>query len=128
MHTRRAMNRASPDITDRTFIELAEISREMRVASTPLAKLHPYSAGQGRRRKWDVLRPLGDLRMKKVLLSAAGLAVLASPAFAADLPARTTYPVKAPAMVAPVYDWSGFYVGINGGGGWNSNCWTETSF
>ena len=66
--------------------------------------------------------------MKKVLLSAAGLAALGAPAFAADLPARTSYPVKAPAMVSPVYDWSGFYIGINGGGGWNRNCWTETSF
>jgi outer membrane immunogenic protein len=48
--------------------------------------------------------------MKKLVLAGAALAALiASPAMAADLP------VKAPPIVAPVYDWTGFYVGINGG-------------
>jgi outer membrane immunogenic protein len=37
-------------------------------------------------------------------------------ATAADLPARTY--TKAPAMADPVYNWTGFYIGINGGGGW----------
>src|ERR1700743_3228120 len=41
------------------------------------------------------------------------------PAFAADLPpSPTTF--KAAAM-APGYDWSGFYAGLNGGGGWGSS-------
>ena len=26
-------------------------------------------------------------------------------------------------MIAAVYDWSGFYVGLNGGGGWSGKCW-----
>ena len=30
-------------------------------------------------------------------------------------------------MIAAVYDWSGFYVGLNGGGGWSHNCWTNTA-
>jgi outer membrane immunogenic protein len=30
-------------------------------------------------------------------------------------------------MVAAIYDWSGFYIGINGGGGWSHNCWTNTA-
>ena len=38
-------------------------------------------------------------------------------ASAADLPARTY--TKAPAVVAPVYDWSGFYIGGDVGGYWN---------
>ncbi len=51
--------------------------------------------------------------MKKVLLAAAGLVGLSiAPALAADLPARTYS--KAPAVVAPIYNWGGFYVGING--------------
>ncbi len=63
--------------------------------------------------------------MKKLLLGVVGLvAVSAAPAFAADLPARYT---KAPAMIAAVYDWSGFYVGLNGGGGFSHNCWTNSS-
>src|SRR6201995_2092030 len=55
------------------------------------------------------------------LLSVAGIAA----ANAADLPAR---PYKAPApIVAPIYNWGGFYVGINGGGGWSRECYTITS-
>jgi outer membrane immunogenic protein len=55
--------------------------------------------------------------MKKFLLGTVGLVALglAAPAGAADLPARTY--TKAPAYVAAVYDWSGFYIGINGGWG-----------
>jgi len=56
-------------------------------------------------------------KMKKFLLGTVGLIALgaAAPALAADLPARTY--TKAPAYVAAVYDWSGFYIGINGGWG-----------
>ncbi len=46
-------------------------------------------------------------------------------ASAADLAARPY--TKAPAIVAPIYDWSGFYIGINGGGAWSHNCWDLTS-
>jgi outer membrane immunogenic protein len=59
--------------------------------------------------------------MKKYLLSASLLLATGASALAADLgPA----PVKAPVMpmVAAVYNWTGFYVGVNGGGGWNT--WT----
>lgn len=63
--------------------------------------------------------------MKKVLLGVIGLAALGTAqASAADLAPRTY--TKAPAMIAAVYDWSGFYVGLNGGGGWSHNCWTNT--
>ncbi len=52
--------------------------------------------------------------MKKVLLTTVGLVALGiAPALAADLPARTY--TKAPAMVAPVVNWSGFYIGAVGG-------------
>jgi outer membrane immunogenic protein len=47
------------------------------------------------------------------------VAIGAAPALAADLPARTY--TKAPVVVAPVYNWTGFYVGVNGGGGWSAN-------
>src|ERR1700749_1524054 len=61
--------------------------------------------------------------MKKILLGVVGLFALgAAPALAADLPART-YPAKAPAMIAAIYDWSGFYIGLNGGGGETHKCW-----
>jgi outer membrane immunogenic protein len=65
--------------------------------------------------------------MKKFLLATVGLVALgmAAPASAADL---APMPYKAPPPVAAVYDWSGFYIGGNGGGGWSHNCWDVTSF
>jgi outer membrane immunogenic protein len=61
--------------------------------------------------------------MKKVLLVTASLIALgaAAPAVAADLAARPY--TKAPAYVAAVYDWSGFYIGANGGWGSSRNSW-----
>ena len=61
--------------------------------------------------------------MKKVLLVTASLIALgaAAPALAADLAARPY--TKAPAMIAAVYDWSGFYIGVNGGWGSSHNSW-----
>src|SRR6185437_5818544 len=65
----------------------------------------------------------GIKSMKKVLLVTASLIALgaAAPAVAADLAARPY--TKAPPMVAAVYDWSGFYIGANGGWGSSRNCW-----
>jgi len=55
--------------------------------------------------------------MKRVLTTAIGMLALAAlPAFGADLPPRM--PVKAPAYVTPVWNWTGFYIGVNGGYGW----------
>jgi outer membrane immunogenic protein len=47
-------------------------------------------------------------------------AATAVPAFAADMPT----PFKAPAYAAP-FNWSGFYLGINGGYGWGKSSWTD---
>jgi len=61
--------------------------------------------------------------MKRLLLMMVGLMVLAAgSASAADLPRQM--PVRAPAYFAPPpYNWTGFYVGINGGGGWGTSKW-----
>jgi outer membrane immunogenic protein len=60
--------------------------------------------------------------MKKLLLVTASLVALGvAPAVAADLPARTY--TKAPPMVQAAYDWSGFYIGINGGGAIAHTTW-----
>jgi outer membrane immunogenic protein len=61
--------------------------------------------------------------MKYIVIGAIGLSAvgIAGAASAADLPARTH--TKAPAYVAAVYDWSGFYVGANGGWGGAGNSW-----
>jgi outer membrane immunogenic protein len=66
--------------------------------------------------------------MKRMLLGVVGLVALcaAGPAVAADLAPRP-YVKAPPPMVAAIYDWSGFYVGINGGGASSRDCWTATS-
>jgi outer membrane immunogenic protein len=67
--------------------------------------------------------------MKKFLLGTVGLVALsvaalavAAPASAADLGARP-YRAAPPPMIAAVYDWSGFYIGANGGWGSSRKCW-----
>ena len=58
--------------------------------------------------------------MKRVLLASVGVVALVAGAIsanAADLP-RRAYPEKAPAYVAPIFSWTGPYIGINGGYGW----------
>jgi outer membrane immunogenic protein len=69
----------------------------------------------------------GRIKMiKKTLLAVIGMAALGvAPALAADLAARPY--TKAPPVVAPFYDWSGFYIGINGGGGSSRKCWDITN-
>lgn len=53
--------------------------------------------------------------MKKILLvTASMIALSATAASAADLAARP-YTKAPPPIVATVYDWTGFYIGINGG-------------
>jgi outer membrane immunogenic protein len=60
--------------------------------------------------------------MKKVLLSTVALIAFAAPAAAADLAARP-YVKAPPAPIAVAYDWSGFYIGANGGWGSSQKCW-----
>ncbi len=64
--------------------------------------------------------------MKKVLLSTVALIAFAAPAAAADLAARP-YVKAPPAPIAVVYDWSGFYIGANGGWGSSRKCWDFTT-
>ena len=56
--------------------------------------------------------------MKKILLASACLLALTGAASAADLAARPY--TKAPVAVASVYNWTGFYLGIVGGGAWEA--------
>ena len=62
--------------------------------------------------------------MKKFVAALFTVALSAATASAADLGPRTYS--KAPAM-APAYDWSGFYVGVNAGGAWNESNVTTTT-
>ena len=64
--------------------------------------------------------------MRRILIGGVAIASLlaATSVFAADLPARTY--TKAPVMVDPGYNWSGFYVGGNIGYSWGRSRNTET--
>ncbi|MGY4288671.1 hypothetical protein ACVWXO_007891 [Bradyrhizobium sp. LM2.7] len=57
-------------------------------------------------------------------LGAISFAAVVTQANAADLAARPY--TKAPPMIAALYDWSGFYIGANGGYGSSRKCWDQT--
>ncbi|KRR09069.1 hypothetical protein CQ12_33100 [Bradyrhizobium jicamae] len=59
--------------------------------------------------------------MRKLLLSTAGLLALClgTPASAADMAVKAPPPAPLPV----IYNWSGFYIGANGGWGQSRNCW-----
>lgn len=67
--------------------------------------------------------------MKRLLVACAGALALAGAvgsASAADL-SRQMYTKAPPApYVAPYYNWTGFYLGVNGGGGWGTSTWDST--
>src|SRR6478609_5827863 len=61
--------------------------------------------------------------MKSFLLATVGLVALvgiAAPASAADMAVKARPPAP---VIAPIYDWTGFYIGGNGGWGQSRNCW-----
>src|SRR6185437_9888119 len=59
--------------------------------------------------------------MKKLLLAGVGLLALGiTSASAADVARRRAAPPPAP-VYTPVFSWTGFYAGINGGYGWGGN-------
>lgn len=62
--------------------------------------------------------------MKKILVAAA-LVMLAAPAFAADYRRPPQY--ADPLVAAPLFNWTGFYVGLNGGYGWGTGAGVSTS-
>jgi outer membrane immunogenic protein len=60
--------------------------------------------------------------MKSFLLASVGLVALvgiAAPASAADMAVKARPPAP---VLAPIYDWTGFYIGANGGWGQANNC------
>jgi outer membrane immunogenic protein len=68
----------------------------------------------------ETLIPRG-LPVKKLLASTSFIVLSSITVLAADLPLRT----KAPVMAAPVFSWTGCYVGAQVGGGWSRHDITE---
>ena len=62
------------------------------------------------------------------MLVAVALGVVAGAhgAAAADLSLAPLYKAP-PAEIAPVYNWTGFYLGANGGGGWGHSFWNANT-
>ena len=61
--------------------------------------------------------------MKKILFATVALLVVgaAAPAVGADLGNRNYYKTPAPAYAAPIYNWTGFYLGAHVGGAFSSD-------
>ena len=51
-------------------------------------------------------------------------AVLVSAAIFSGAAAAADLPTKAPAFATHIYDWTGLYIGLNGGGASSHECWT----
>jgi outer membrane immunogenic protein len=64
--------------------------------------------------------------MKRLFLALASLAALTGSAAAADLSRPAPQPYYKAAVAPPVYNWTGFYIGINGGGGFGRSVWDRT--
>jgi outer membrane immunogenic protein len=65
--------------------------------------------------------------MKRLLVTVMFSALTAGTALASDLPPPAARPPRAPAVympAPPVYNWTGFYLGINGGWGFGKSDWT----
>lgn len=64
---------------------------------------------------------LGSIRTGFAAAILAGTSLAAT---AADLPPRQRVALPPALVSAPAYDWSGFYLGINGGWIWGNSTWT----
>lgn len=65
--------------------------------------------------------------MRRVLTVAVAMSawIAAGPLSAADLDSTPAGSAKSPPYVAPLFDWTGFYVGAHGGAGWSRNTATD---
>jgi outer membrane immunogenic protein len=58
------------------------------------------------------------MAIKSFVRGATLIAVSGLSAFAADMPMSSPEPTELPVLSGPAFDWTGFYVGANGGFGW----------
>jgi outer membrane immunogenic protein len=63
-----------------------------------------------------ILHIFGGTAMKKLAIAIGAIALIGTPAFAADMAVKARPPAP-----APVYSWTGWYVGGNVGYGWGQN-------
>jgi outer membrane immunogenic protein len=58
--------------------------------------------------------------LRKILMTTVAATAMAGSAFAADLPSRRAPPVAYVPPI-PIFTWTGFYIGVNGGGAFRAN-------
>jgi outer membrane immunogenic protein len=63
--------------------------------------------------------------MKRIFIAGAFLLAAGAQALAADMPMPGPPPPPTYYPVVPLYIWSGFYLGINGGGAFGNSNWTD---
>jgi outer membrane immunogenic protein len=69
--------------------------------------------------------------MKHILVTVMASVLTAGAALASDLPPPAAAPPRAPAVYVPappLYNWTGFYLGINGGWGFGKSDWSVPGF
>jgi outer membrane immunogenic protein len=76
----------------------------------------------GRHHYTEKACPLGAVQMKRLLLIGALALATSVPALAADLPLPAPAPVAYTPAPPHLY-WTGFYIGLNSGGGFGSSNW-----
>jgi len=64
--------------------------------------------------------------MKRAFFALVGLVALTATAAAADLSRPAPQPYYKAPVVVPAYSWTGFYIGLNGGGGFGRSAWDST--
>jgi outer membrane immunogenic protein len=58
---------------------------------------------------------------RKILMTTVAASAMVGSAFAADLPSRRPPPPVAYVPPVPIFTWTGFYIGVNGGGMFRAN-------
>jgi outer membrane immunogenic protein len=96
-------------------------------ASTVQLTPRPEFSGNTARMICPAGRQAQEIDMIRVLLAAACAIAIGTSAPAADLTARPFHKAP-PSLATAIYDWSGFYVGANGGWGSSRTCWDAISF
>src|SRR5580704_9247512 len=71
----------------------------------------------------------GKPMIKKVIAGcfAVGAVFTVQCAAAADLSVAPLYKAPPPSEMTQAYNWTGFYIGANGGGGWGHSWWQGAS-
>src|ERR1700692_777421 len=88
--------------------------------------LYSVEGANGSRKRGDGSESGSMIKTIAAGCLAVGALLSAQCASAADLSVAPLYKAPPPAM-APAYNWSGFYLGINGGGGWGHSNWDTSS-